>query len=171
MPAYAYRLVNVFTQGRTVLSGNPLCVFERAQTLDDARMQALALQFNLSETTFILPSERASARVRLVDKNGVVTSPPRKVWPRRDRATDAFHLSSLWMALCNDCAAAGSPCVKYVCFGGDGKALSQRISSLFPACAENCPSTTISAFTTTSWPNNRSDLAPSCNARPRVPCA
>jgi PhzF family phenazine biosynthesis protein len=65
MPAYAYRLVNVFTQGRTTLSGNPLCVFERAQTLDAARMQALALQFNLSETTFILPSERASARVRI----------------------------------------------------------------------------------------------------------
>ena len=65
MPAYAYRLVNVFTQGRTILSGNPLCVFERAQTLDTARMQALALQFNLSETTFILPSERANARVRI----------------------------------------------------------------------------------------------------------
>jgi trans-2,3-dihydro-3-hydroxyanthranilate isomerase len=65
MAAYAYRLVNVFTQGRVALSGNPLCVFERAQTLDAARMQALALQFNLSETTFILPSERASARVRI----------------------------------------------------------------------------------------------------------
>jgi len=65
MPAYAYRIVNVFTQGRAALSGNPLCVFERAQTLDSPRMQALALQFNLSETTFILPSERASARVRI----------------------------------------------------------------------------------------------------------
>jgi len=65
MAAYAYRIVNVFTQGRAVLSGNPLCVFERAQTLDATRMQALALQFNLSETTFILPSERASARVRI----------------------------------------------------------------------------------------------------------
>jgi trans-2,3-dihydro-3-hydroxyanthranilate isomerase len=65
MPAYAYRIVNVFTQGHTALSGNPLCVFERAQTLDTPRMQALALQFNLSETTFILPSERASARVRI----------------------------------------------------------------------------------------------------------
>jgi hypothetical protein len=65
MPAYAYRIVNVFTQGRTVLSGNPLCVFERAQALDGARMQALALQFNLSETAFILPSERANARVRI----------------------------------------------------------------------------------------------------------
>src|SRR5256885_16311752 len=65
MSAYAYRIVNVFTQGRAPLSGNPLCVFERAQTLDAERMQALALQFNLSETTFILPSERASARVRI----------------------------------------------------------------------------------------------------------
>jgi len=65
MAAYAYRLVNVFTQGGAPLSGNPLCVFERAQTLDAARMQALALQFNLSETTFILPSERANARVRI----------------------------------------------------------------------------------------------------------
>jgi trans-2,3-dihydro-3-hydroxyanthranilate isomerase len=65
MTAYAYRLVNVFTQGRSALTGNPLCVFERGQTLDTARMQALALQFNLSETTFILPSERASARVRI----------------------------------------------------------------------------------------------------------
>src|SRR5579863_2407729 len=65
MAAYAYRLVNVFTQGGVPLSGNPLCVFERAQSLDAARMQALALQFNLSETTFVLPSERASARVRI----------------------------------------------------------------------------------------------------------
>ena len=65
MPAYAYRIVNVFTQARAALSGNPLCVFERAQTLDATRMQALALQFNLSETTFILPSERATARVRI----------------------------------------------------------------------------------------------------------
>src|SRR6202451_4484488 len=65
MAAYAYRILNVFTQGRAPLSGNPLCVFERAQACDDARMQALALQFNLSETTFILPSERASAAVRI----------------------------------------------------------------------------------------------------------
>ena len=65
MAAYTYRIVNVFTLERAVLSGNPLCVFERAQTLDATRMQALALQFNLSETTFILPSERASARVRI----------------------------------------------------------------------------------------------------------
>lgn len=66
MPAYAYRLVNVFTRPGELLSGNPLCVFERGQGLDAATMQALALQFNLSETTFILPAQQgASARVRI----------------------------------------------------------------------------------------------------------
>jgi len=47
------------------LAGNPLAVFEDAQGLDTATMQALALQFNLSETTFILPSKRAAALVRI----------------------------------------------------------------------------------------------------------
>ena len=62
--AYAFRILNVFArEGR--LTGNPLCVFEDGQGLDDATMQALARQFNLSETTFILPSTGASARVRI----------------------------------------------------------------------------------------------------------
>src|SRR5438477_12441954 len=65
MTDYAYRLLNVFTLDRARLSGNPLCVFEDGRGLDDATMQALALQFNLSETTFVLPSERATARVRI----------------------------------------------------------------------------------------------------------
>src|SRR5690349_17585696 len=65
MAAFSYRIVNVFTQGSMPLSGNPLCVFERAQALNAARMQALALQFNLSETSFIVPSERATAGVRI----------------------------------------------------------------------------------------------------------
>ena len=60
-----YRIVNVFTHQGAKLSGNPLCVFEDAAALDSATMQALARQFNLSETTFILPSERADARVRI----------------------------------------------------------------------------------------------------------
>src|SRR5450631_4757085 len=65
MTSYPYRIVNVFTQGNNPFSGNPLCVFENGALLDAARMQALALQFNLSETTFILPSETADARVRI----------------------------------------------------------------------------------------------------------
>ncbi|MDX2218960.1 MAG: PhzF family phenazine biosynthesis protein [Burkholderiales bacterium] len=64
MRTYAYRIVNVFTRGGT-LTGNPLCVFENGEGLSDDEMQALALQFNLSETTFILPSEKAHARVRI----------------------------------------------------------------------------------------------------------
>ena len=63
MPTHAFRIVNVFAEAP--LAGNPLAVFEDARGMDDATMQALALQFNLSETTFVLPSERASARVRI----------------------------------------------------------------------------------------------------------
>jgi trans-2,3-dihydro-3-hydroxyanthranilate isomerase len=65
MAVLNYRLVNVFTHEGGVLTGNPLCVFENAQGLDAATMLALARQFNLSETTFILPSSHANARVRI----------------------------------------------------------------------------------------------------------
>jgi trans-2,3-dihydro-3-hydroxyanthranilate isomerase len=60
---YRYRIVNVFAEER--LGGNPLAVVEDGRGLDDVTMQAIALQFNLSETTFILPSAAASARVRI----------------------------------------------------------------------------------------------------------
>lgn len=63
MRQYDFRLVNVFAE--SPLAGNPLCVFEDARDLDDATMQALALQFNLSETTFIIPSATATSRVRI----------------------------------------------------------------------------------------------------------
>src|SRR4051812_44502744 len=63
MPALRYRLVNVFAE--SALAGNPLCVFEDGSGLDDATMQALALQFNLSETTFILPPTHAGATARV----------------------------------------------------------------------------------------------------------
>ena len=63
MNPLAFRIVNVFAE--TPLGGNPLCVFEDGRALDTATMQGLALQFNLSETTFVLPSERASAGVRI----------------------------------------------------------------------------------------------------------
>ena len=59
-----FRILNVFArEGR--LTGNPLCVFEDGRELTGGEMQALARQFNLSETTFILPSQRATAHVRI----------------------------------------------------------------------------------------------------------
>lgn len=62
---HAFRIVNVFTLDGDPFSGNPLCVFEDAGGLSDQQMQSLARQMNLSETTFVLPSERADARVRI----------------------------------------------------------------------------------------------------------
>jgi len=61
----SYRIVNVFTVDGDRMSGNPLCVFEDGRGLTDVQMQALARQLNLSETTFVLPSDRATARVRI----------------------------------------------------------------------------------------------------------
>lgn len=63
MRSFPYRLVNVFAE--STFGGNPLCVFETGESLSTEEMQALALQFNLSETTFILPSSTATARVRI----------------------------------------------------------------------------------------------------------
>ena len=59
--AHAFRIVNVFTVDGDRFSGNPLCVFEDARGLSEAQMQALARQFNLSETTFVLPPTKAGA--------------------------------------------------------------------------------------------------------------
>ncbi|AKM30854.1 phenazine biosynthesis protein PhzC/PhzF [Pandoraea faecigallinarum] len=61
--SYAFRIVNVFAE--STFGGNPLCVFEDARGMSDDEMRSLARQFNLSETTFILPSETADAHVRI----------------------------------------------------------------------------------------------------------
>ena len=66
MRSFRYRLVNVFVEsGTATFGGNPLCVFENAHGMTDAEMQALAAQFNLSETTFILPRAGTHPQVRI----------------------------------------------------------------------------------------------------------
>ena len=66
MRSYRYHLVNVFVETDAALfGGNPLCVFENAHGMTDAEMQALAAQFNLSETTFVLPREGKPPLVRI----------------------------------------------------------------------------------------------------------
>jgi PhzF family phenazine biosynthesis protein len=58
---YTYHLVNVFVESTAAtFGGNPLCVFENAHGMSDAEMQSLAAQFNLSETTFVLPAAPGS---------------------------------------------------------------------------------------------------------------
>jgi trans-2,3-dihydro-3-hydroxyanthranilate isomerase len=61
---YRYVVTDVFTD--TPLAGNQLAVFTDARGLDDDRMQRLARELNLSETTFVLPSEQSGhARIRI----------------------------------------------------------------------------------------------------------
>lgn len=68
MKAYAFVTVDVFTDRR--FGGNPLAVFPDARGLSDAEMQSLAAEFNLSETTFVLPPENPAntARVRIFNR-------------------------------------------------------------------------------------------------------
>ncbi|MBV9271294.1 MAG: PhzF family phenazine biosynthesis protein [Candidatus Eremiobacteraeota bacterium] len=51
-----YRVVDVFT--KIALEGNPLAVFPDARGLDDALMQRIARELNLSETSFVFPTQR-----------------------------------------------------------------------------------------------------------------
>jgi trans-2,3-dihydro-3-hydroxyanthranilate isomerase len=57
--------VDVFTDRR--FGGNPLAVVPDARGLTSAQMQAIAAEFNLSETTFVLPPQDAAhtAHVRI----------------------------------------------------------------------------------------------------------
>ena len=66
---YRYRVVDVFTE--KPLEGNPLAVFPDARGIDDVTMQKIAKEFNLSETTFVLPASRpnCAARVRIFTPN------------------------------------------------------------------------------------------------------
>ncbi len=65
MRRFSFVTVDVFTERR--FGGNPLAVFPDAQGLGDGEMQALAAEFNLSETTFVLPpaDPAHTARVRI----------------------------------------------------------------------------------------------------------
>src|SRR5437660_1146803 len=68
MPSFAFVTVDVFTDRR--FGGNPLAVFPDARGLSDADMQSLAAEFNLSETTFVLPpaDPANTARVRIFNR-------------------------------------------------------------------------------------------------------
>ncbi len=65
MPAYEFVTVDVFTENR--FGGNPLAVFPDARGLTSEQMQTLAMEFNLSETTFVLPPDNPQhhAHVRI----------------------------------------------------------------------------------------------------------
>ena len=68
MRPYAFQTVDVFTQTR--FGGNQLAVVTDARGLSDAEMQALAAEFNYSETTFVLPPADPAhdAQVRIFNR-------------------------------------------------------------------------------------------------------
>jgi trans-2,3-dihydro-3-hydroxyanthranilate isomerase len=63
--SHSYAVLDVFTT--KPLAGNSLAVIPDAAGLDDARMQAIAREFNLSETVFVFPADNPlhSARLRI----------------------------------------------------------------------------------------------------------
>lgn len=65
MRKYEFLTLDVFTDRR--FGGNPLAVFPEAAGLSDHEMQSIAREFNLSETTFVLPptDPANTARVRI----------------------------------------------------------------------------------------------------------
>ena len=63
MPRFAYRWVDVFTTER--FGGNPLAVFPDARGLDPDQMQRIAFELHLSESTFVVPTERRDCDVRV----------------------------------------------------------------------------------------------------------
>jgi len=83
-----YVTVDVFTD--RMFGGNPVAVVLDVDGLSDNQMQAIAIEFNYSETTFILPAKQPdrSARVRIfapsseVPFAGTRMSGPDSLWRR-----------------------------------------------------------------------------------------
>jgi len=61
--SWRFHIVDVFTA--SAFAGNALAVLPDARGLTTAQMQAIAREFNLSETTFVFPDETSPARFRV----------------------------------------------------------------------------------------------------------
>jgi trans-2,3-dihydro-3-hydroxyanthranilate isomerase len=62
-------IIDVF--GPSVLTGNPLAVVEDADDLSESEMRLIAREFNQSETTFVLKSDKADVRLRSFTSSGI----------------------------------------------------------------------------------------------------
>jgi len=86
MNSYTFVLVDVFTE--RPLAGNQLAVILNAEGLDDGQLQAIAREFNYSESTFILPPRQAKADRRL-----------RSFTPKAEVFGIGHHTLGAWWAL------------------------------------------------------------------------
>ena len=82
----SFQTVDVFTDRQ--FGGNPVAVIPDARGLSDGQMQAIANEFNLAETTFVLPPANlqtllASGFLRLAPRcrlRAIPTSARRSSW-------------------------------------------------------------------------------------------
>ena len=63
MKKLPYHLLDVFAD--RAFGGNPLAVITDGRGISDRRMQAIARELNLSETTFVLPPHEQGADFRV----------------------------------------------------------------------------------------------------------
>jgi trans-2,3-dihydro-3-hydroxyanthranilate isomerase len=63
LPTYNFIQLDVFTD--QAFCGNPLAVFPEAEGISDEQMQQIAREMNLSETVFVLASEKEDVLRRL----------------------------------------------------------------------------------------------------------
>src|SRR3982750_2139492 len=63
MRKYGFYQLDVFTD--RPFTGNPLAVFPEAEGISDVEMRQIANEMNLSETVFVLPSDKALRRLRI----------------------------------------------------------------------------------------------------------
>src|SRR5580704_15741064 len=91
-----YVTVDVFTD--CLFGGNPLAVVLDAEGLSTKAMQAIAMEFNYSETTFVLPPEDRSHTAHI------------RIFTPRIEVPFAGHPNvGTAVALANDRAAQGAP--------------------------------------------------------------
>ena len=104
MQTFQFKQVDVFT--RLPFMGNPVAVVIGADGLTTEEMQRIAAWTNLSETTFVLPSQHADYRLRIFT-------------PRRERAF-AGHpvIGSAHAAIENGYAAPRSGVLRQECAAG-----------------------------------------------------
>lgn len=95
MPSFPYRVYDVFTNAP--LAGNPLAVVDlRGQSMSDEAMQALAKEFNLSETVYLQAPD-----------NGVHTAKLRIFTPDRELPFAGHPTVGAAIALARDGVADG----------------------------------------------------------------
>jgi PhzF family phenazine biosynthesis protein len=114
MRAVAFRQVDVFTP--VPFLGNPVAVVLDARELSDEDMARIARWTNLSETTFVLPSTRASYRLRIFTPRGELPFAGHPTIGSAHAMRDDGRLPADAVSVVQECGAGLVP----ISFGTDG---------------------------------------------------